>query len=1008
MRTSPSRTEPRRRPGRLRRAVLCLIAAISAAGDLYGEPAADPFAACEERFRARPGDYESSYCFYAAARRVRQWHNAAARLERLRLGQPENHWPRLALAHVQGRLDPVQAEATYRAAAATARHQASAMGEVLARSNLYKLLVRQDDPERAGAEVDRVIEIGAAAEDPIVIARSLILEADHLRHRGHDLETAYRRLRQAEPLVFPGGPYRVRRACLTGLGSACYRLGRYREARRYYQRLEELAREAGDDYSRALYKYNQANTFLAETFELPAAGSRDRLLVMYRDALAAARDPGYRSLEIQSHRVLGDLLSRSEDSRARAADHYRSCVDLAREMRGDRRLAACLRALGGHHARWGDRQAAADLLDQSLELARQAGDHDGVVRVLDRRMRAAWITGARPRALAETRSALDALEAMRDRQSAASGRSGLFAAWSDVYYWPAGRLLEGHGARETGPSAPPRADLELAFNLTERLRARTLLEAVASSRARVAGSDDSSLAPSPRRGADGTILADLVRVQRRLLNPGLTEVERRLTLRELERLEMQEAEARQRSRSAGAASSEAPGFAELAEVEAALAENEALLSFQVALWQDVYGDFGGGSWLLASTHRGTSHLSPSGGTRVYRLPDRVVLRPAIRLFRGLFDARDGSETGAAAALGADLLAEALADLPPAVDRLVIVPDGDLHLLPFAALRTSAGAEPLSQRFQLSRAPSATLWLRWRRGAAEGRPVGDESDGSVLALADPLPPGVDETPAGGQPLHHRDWALADGSRLGALPHARREGRAAVRHLGAGSRLLAGAEATEHHLKSTPLAAYRVLHFAAHAVIDSQRPQRSAVVLAPGTAGEDGLLQPRDVAGLDLEGRVVVLSACQSASGAVLRGEGVLSLARAFFEAGASTVVGSLWRLRDDEAAVLFDRFYRHLAKGESVAGALAAAQDDRIRAGAPAAAWAGVTVLGDGAVVPVPGGRPPALLRALGPVLAATLLAATLLALAAALRRRRHRARPRAEVGLPPPAGSGPG
>lgn len=157
----------------------------------------------------------------------------------------------------------------------------------------------------------------------------------------------------------------------------------------------------------------------------------------------------------------------------------------------------------------------------------------------------------------------------------------------------------------------------------------------------------------------------------------------------------------------------------------------------------------------------------------------------------------------------------------------------------------------------------------------------------------------------------------------------------------------------------------------------------MLLAPGAAGEDGLLQPCDIAGLDLSGRVVVLSACQSASGAVLRGEGVLSLARTFFAVGASTVMGSLWRLRDDEAAALFDRFYRHLAAGESVAGALAAAQDDRIRAGAPAAAWAGLAILGDGGVVPVPGERP-RLLRgafALAP-------AAALLALASALLWRR--------------------
>jgi hypothetical protein len=90
--------------------------------------------------------------------------------------------------------------------------------------------------------------------------------------------------------------------------------------------------------------------------------------------------------------------------------------------------------------------------------------------------------------------------------------------------------------------------------------------------------------------------------------------------------------------------------------------------------------------------------------------------------------------------------------------------------------------------------------------------------------------------------------------------------------------------------------------------------------------------------------------------VLRGEGVLGLARAFFEAGARTVVGSLWPLRDDEAALVFERFYRHLAAGESVAAALRRARQDAISEDLPASAWVPLVLMGDGNVVPFPEGR----------------------------------------------------
>jgi CHAT domain-containing protein len=109
----------------------------------------------------------------------------------------------------------------------------------------------------------------------------------------------------------------------------------------------------------------------------------------------------------------------------------------------------------------------------------------------------------------------------------------------------------------------------------------------------------------------------------------------------------------------------------------------------------------------------------------------------------------------------------------------------------------------------------------------------------------------------------------------------------------------------------------------------------------------------VAELPLQGRAVVLSACRSASGEVLRGEGLIGLGRAFFRAGSPAVVGSLWPLRDDEAAELFAGFYRALRDGASLGAALRAAQREAIDAGLPAGAWAGLVVAGDGRLVPLP-------------------------------------------------------
>jgi len=438
------------------------------------------------------------------------------------------------------------------------------------------------------------------------------------------------------------------------------------------------------------------------------------------------------------------------------------------------------------------------------------------------------------------------------------------------------------------------------------------------------------------------VLEEITRLQRRLLEPELPAAERSAALGDLRRQEIGEAEVREQiaAEDPSQGSQSQPAFANLHQVRQALADDEALLSFQIAPDENLFRDFGGGSWLLVSTR---------SGTRIVRLArDRVSLRPAVALFNGLFERRDGSEVRPAVGLYRDLLAAGLGSLPPTVRRLVIVPDDALHLLPFAALRRSADEPPLAARYEISVIPSATLWLHWRTH----RPL--TAAEPLLALADPRRPG--DSADSQQRATERAAIFADGLRLGALPFARREGQSAVRHLDAGSVLRVGGEASEGFIKHADLRRFAILHFATHAVLDDQYPERSGVLLTAQPANEDGLLQIHEIVALPLDGRIVVLSSCRSATGHMLRGEGVMGMARAFFQAGAHTVVASLWPLRDDDGAALFDRFYIHLAQGKSVAAALRAAQRDRIEAGAPPYAWAGLLVLGDGGLVPLPGGR----------------------------------------------------
>jgi tetratricopeptide (TPR) repeat protein len=870
---------------------------------------------CRAQFAAAPERRESSDCFFAVGRDQGMSGEAARQVQELLVSNPLHPWLLFNLGSIFW-AEPARAEAPFREAAAVFASRGDAYGEILSRAALHSVLLKLGRPGEAGAEVQRVAAIAQRSGDPLLIARAEALEAKHLRLQGQDLERAFLLLHRTKEAAFPKGPYGLKRDCLDELANVSLSLGRLAEERAAYSQLAEIAVAAGDRRTEANARYGTMRTLVEELIEMPLPDGRVEAAELARKALAAASAVGYRELEGRAHLMLARLGPREE-----ARQHVDRCLATLVPPK-DRSL--CLTERSKLQRQSGDLAAAQRSVQEALALAGQARDPWSRAEAWRERMRVSWAALPPEQALTDSRSALGAIEAIRDRQRSESSRAGLSSVWSENYYWLSGRLLE------TGDAA----SLNEAFGVMERLRARTLVEALEAAQAAPAGP------PSPLLERQAAVLEEITRVQRRLLDPGLPVAERPAALRDLRRLEITEAEVRDRiaADDPALANPRRPGFAVLPQVRQALAADEALLSFQVSPDEDPFRDFGGGSWLLVSTR---------GGTRALRLRrDRVALRPAVALFNGLFERRDGAEIRPAAGLYRDLLEAGIGSLPPAVRRLVIVPDDALHQIPFAALRRTPEGLPLAARYEISIVPSATLWLRWRshRPAAAAEPL--------LALADPRRPGG----GGAGDASERAAIFADGIRLGALPFARREGEAAVRHLDSGSVLRVGGEASEGFIKHADLRRFGILHFATHAVLDDQHPERSGVLLAPEPADEDGLLQIREIVSLPLDGRIVVLSSCRSATGQMLRGEGVMGMARAFFQAGAHTVVASLWPVRDDDGAALFDRFYTHLSQGRSVAAALRAAQRDRIDAGAPAYAWAGLMVLGDGGLIPLPGGR----------------------------------------------------
>jgi CHAT domain-containing protein/tetratricopeptide (TPR) repeat protein len=294
---------------------------------------------------------------------------------------------------------------------------------------------------------------------------------------------------------------------------------------------------------------------------------------------------------------------------------------------------------------------------------------------------------------------------------------------------------------------------------------------------------------------------------------------------------------------------------------------------------------------------------------------------------------------------ADTLLGPIQDLLPAASRLVIVPDGPLLGLPLEALpcgpasSDAAGADsaepgpeqlrPLISSWEVCYVPSASLWRHLTLRAAKREPPPLE----LLALGDPsVSTGM---------LRERwprlAYASAELAQLDRLLSPRR------------ARIVRGAAATEDLVKSDDIARYGVIHFATHARAGTVDPSASGLLLAPGEEN-DGFVTPEEILGLRLQADLVTLSGCETARGRIVSGEGVLGLSRAFFHAGATSVLASLWEVDDQSTASFMSCVYRHLATGKRKGIALMLAKRELCAAEDPdlghPRSWAPFVLTGD--------------------------------------------------------------
>ena len=708
-------------------------------------------------------------------------------------------------------------------------------------------------------------------------------------------------------------------------------IGDKENAIKSYSRSAEISREVDDSFHLGLTLGNLGSNY-AELHDY------DKALSFDEQALALDRKSGNRNGEALTLNNLG-FVSAQLGEREKAIDYYRQSLNILRTTQDKRVLAQVLRKLGALSHQMGDTKAL-EYLNESVSVSRLVGDRKSEAESLGEIARVKLDQGDLEDARKNCDDALAILDSLRSTITNPSLRAWFSQAGRKVYEVNLQTLLRLH---KEHPNAGYDGD---AFVAAEKARARSLLELLGESQARIREGVDTSLLD--RELELRRTIASKAQRQERLLGGKHKDEEEAAAAKELDSLtrEYDQLQSTIRKQSPAYAALTMPVPLTLAEIRSKVLDADTVL-LEYCLGEEK-------SFLFAVTLQSVD---------VFDLPKRETVEAAARRVYDLLIARNVRVPGETAQQRRARVRLAETEYQSAATelshmmlgptasmlgnkRLLIVAEGALQYVPFTALpdpqtpqTRMAKAEPLLAAHEIVTAPSASVLALIRADVSHRKPA----EKVLAVLADPVFDSDDSrvaqhektVPVNAASNAAPSEATRSGSESGVqrferLRFSRREAEQIALLVNRPEKFTAlDFAASRATATSAELAHYRILHFATHGIINNQHPELSGLVLSlvdEKGYPVDGFLRLYDIYNLKLGADLVVLSACQTALGKEMAGEGLIGLTRGFVYAGTPRVVASLWRIDDRVTAELMGSFYNSmLTRGERPAAALRAAQ-----------------------------------------------------------------------------------
>ena len=674
--------------------------------------------------------------------------------------------------------------------------------------------------------------------------------------------------------------------------------------------LENLARVYGEfgEYATAIELLKRVLDFAeaignqeGQVYTLSGLGTANRELGHLRTALDCKR----RAIEVartaRLTRVEGffladlGIIQEELGQLDSALESFQSSLAFSKRVGSTLGEARARHLIGALYERQGNHAEAREWVEASLPGLRageKTGDEAGALADLARIDRS---EGNLEMAQTHIEAALDLYEAARNRIPTEELRSTFVAKRYTDYEFAVALVMERHKAE------PTKGLDSLAFGTSERARARGLLDLLAhGSRGLNADVDAKLLEHQQALEAD---LKKASEQQLSLLAREHTKEEAIQADAEVNRLSRAVRDARAETRASNNRLSSI-AFSQtitIAEVQELLDDDDALLEYFL-------GERRGFVWLVTRS-----------ASRVIDLPSRSELDRLARDAYKDLSVTTGGNSRAVMRLSRILLAPVERDLPK---RIFVVPDSGLHYIPFGALRLSSGKLLLAQH-TVAYVPSAST-LRYLRRA---QPTREHATQLAAVLADPVYSDQDSRvpPRFRRSREriaaaHQEVVTRSAKEVGLLRfdrlYASRSEAMIIHKLALNEPIFEALDfdASRETAMGADVGQARIIHFAVHGLLNPKHPELSGLVLSlVDNQGRprDGFLSVRDIFDLHLRSDLVVLSACETALGADVRGEGLVGLTHAFFFTGAQSIVASLWRVPDAATAALMQKFYRYL-------------------------------------------------------------------------------------------------